>query len=77
MRRGTSIANVVTTLDARIAFTKPDSAFLPELSLGVNNLTDARGAATHGQVQVPGKGTYDIYHFIPPRTVMMSLSMKY
>lgn len=66
------------TLDARIALTKPSSRFLPEISLGVNNLTDVRGAAFHtGGTNVTDGQPFNFYHFVPPRTTVLSLSMKY
>jgi outer membrane receptor protein involved in Fe transport len=67
------------TLDARIALAKPDSRYLPEFSLGMNNITDVRGATFHvhgGNVQ-PGGPDYDFTHFVQPRTVLMSFGMKY
>ncbi|HUS25687.1 MAG TPA: TonB-dependent receptor plug domain-containing protein [Candidatus Binatia bacterium] len=60
------------TFDARIAFAEPSSRYQPELSIGMNNLTDVRGIA----------GSYIAspifqYYFIAPRTTVLSLSLKY
>ena len=70
------LSGILDTLDARLAFTKPDSRYAPELGLGVNNLTDVRGVASHQGAVVRGT-RYDFYHFVQPRTALLSLSMKY
>jgi outer membrane receptor protein involved in Fe transport len=65
------------TLDARIAATRPDSRYLPEISLGVNNLTNVRGAAFRNHGNVIPSGTFDLVHFNTPRTVILSAAMRY
>jgi iron complex outermembrane receptor protein len=77
--RPTGTVGGYDTLDARFALLKPDSRFLPELSLGVNNLTDVRGVTYHLFIpaSTPSGVPVDLYHFIPPRTAVLSLSLKY
>lgn len=67
------------TLDARLALIKSDSKYQPELSLGVNNLTDVRGVTYHSQnMAATGSGNiFHLTHYVPPRTAMLSLAFKY
>lgn len=66
------------TLDARLSLTKVDSRFLPEIVVGINNLTDARGVT----FQVTGNDSVDQEtttkaHFVQPRTALVSVSLRY
>jgi len=67
------------TLDARFALIKSDSKYQPEVSFGINNLTDVRAVTSHSQVNAAtGSGnTFHFTHYVPPRTAMLSLSFKY
>jgi iron complex outermembrane receptor protein len=67
-----------TTYDAQLVIAKRDSRFVPELSIGVNNLTDERGVAYHLQVNdvVTAEPT-DFYHFIQPRTIVANVSFRF
>jgi outer membrane receptor protein involved in Fe transport len=67
------------TLDARLAIVKSDSRYQPEVSFGINNLTDTRGVTYHEQ-NMAATGSGNIFHFthyVQPRTAMLSLSFKY
>ncbi|MGH8480898.1 MAG: TonB-dependent receptor domain-containing protein, partial [Nevskiaceae bacterium] len=67
------------TLDARFALVKSDSKYQPEISVGINNITNVPGVTFHDQATAAtGSGnTFDLTHFVPPRTAMLSLSFKY
>ena len=66
------------TLDVRLALTSPSSRFQPELSLGVNNLTDVRGSANHlGGKDVVTGAPFSFDHYIQPRTSVLSVSLHY
>jgi outer membrane receptor protein involved in Fe transport len=66
------------TLDARLALLKTDSRYLPELSFGVNNLTDVKGTTYHQQVDAAtNDNVFHLVHFTQPRTAVLSLSFKY
>ena len=53
-------------------------AFRPQLSLGMNNLTDVRGLSYHlGGNNVTTGDPYNFDHYITPRTLMLSVAMKY
>jgi hypothetical protein len=60
------------TLDARWNLARPGSRYVPELSLGVNNITDVRGFAG-AFVDSANQN----YFFVRPRTTLMSLSWRY
>ncbi|MGH8245443.1 MAG: TonB-dependent receptor, partial [Gammaproteobacteria bacterium] len=82
---GTSPDNIIPsgavggydTLDARLSLVKTDSRFLPELSLGVNNLTDVRGVTHHVATAASASTPPEEVHFIQPRTTVLSVSMKF
>ena len=67
------------TLDARLAIVKSDSRYQPEISVGINNLTDVRGVTYHSQATAAtGSGnTFEQVHFVQPRTAMLSLAFRY
>jgi iron complex outermembrane recepter protein len=67
------------TLDARLALVKSDSRYQPELSFGINNLTDVPGVTYHSVASAAtGSGNeFHQTHYVPPRTAMLSLSFKY
>jgi outer membrane receptor protein involved in Fe transport len=67
------------TFDARLTLAKAESPFRPEISLGVNNLTDARGVTAHfaGTDAFDDGERVELAHFVRPRTVMLSLGLRY
>ena len=66
------------TLDARLALTMPSSRFQPEISLGMNNLTDVRGSTFHIGGNTATQGLpYNFEHFVQPRTSVLSVSLRY
>ena len=64
------------TLDVRLALSDRISRFVPEISVGVNNLTDVRGVAYHLNVPAPTQQVFDFYHFVPPRTVVFFIAFQ-
>ncbi|HEY1077960.1 MAG TPA: hypothetical protein VGE51_14810, partial [Fontimonas sp.] len=58
------------TLDANLALASLDLRWLPELSLGVNNLTNERGISNISNNPTLG----DSYSYIPPRMLTVRLS---
>jgi iron complex outermembrane recepter protein len=66
------------TLDARLSLSQPSSRFQPEISLGMNNVTDVRGATYHvgGNTATDG-APYEFKHYNPPRTTVLSVSLRY
>jgi outer membrane receptor protein involved in Fe transport len=71
---GTTQLGDYATLDGRIHLRRLDERFEPDLSLGVNNILNAKGVA--GAVSAPTVTYQDIY-FIRPRAVVLSLSMNF
>lgn len=66
------------TLDAQLSLLKGDSPYQPEISVGVNNLTDARGVAYHvGGNKASDGSPFSFNHFVQPRTTVLSISLRY
>jgi iron complex outermembrane recepter protein len=61
------------TLDVRFGLTRPGIAWIPEIGLGVNNLTDVRGVAAYSG----DGGAVNSYYLIRPRTTLMTLAWSY
>jgi outer membrane receptor protein involved in Fe transport len=66
------------TFDALLVIAKRDSRFQPELSFGVNNLTDKRGVATHQEVHnVVSGDPIEVFHYVMPRTLVGSVTVRF
>lgn len=77
IRPTTSIGGYAT-LDARVALTRPSSRYQPELSFGVNNLTDVRGVSYGiGGGNLVNGDPFLFQHYTTPRTMVLSASLKY
>lgn len=76
--RPTGTVGGYDTFDARVALTRPGSALLPEFSVGMNNLTDEHATTYHSRTASATSGTpVDFYHFLQPRTAILSVSLRY
>lgn len=61
------------TLDARVNLLHAGSTWIPEISAGVNNITDVRGVVAYS-----GDGdAVNAYYFVRPRTTLLTLAWKY
>lgn len=66
------------TLDAQLSLVKSDSPFQPEISLGMNNITDVRGVAYHaGGNRATDGSSFSFEHYVQPRTTVLSISLRY
>jgi len=66
------------TLDARLSLSQPSSRLQPEISLGMNNVTDVRGVTYHVGGNKASDGTpFAFDHFNQPRTTVLSVSLRY
>jgi iron complex outermembrane recepter protein len=70
--RATGTVGGYDTLDANWTLFRHGSGYVPELTFGVNNLTDTRGIAASTI-----SPTLQQIYFIRPRTTLMSLSWRY
>ena len=60
------------TLDAQVSLSRPQTAWLPMIDVGVRNITDVRGVSAYA-----GDGAaMNAFYFTQPRTVMLSLGWK-
>lgn len=60
------------TLDVSTALVRLGTPWLPEIGLGVNNLTDVRAVAAY-----QGDGTANFYFLVRPRTTLLTLAWSY
>lgn len=60
------------TLDVSASFARPGTPWLPEIGLGVNNLTDVRAVAAY-----QGDGTANFFFLVRPRTTLLTLAWSY
>lgn len=60
------------TLDASLSLARPGTRWLPEVGLGVNNLTDVRAVAAY-----QGDGTANFFFLVRPRTTLLTLAWSY
>lgn len=76
--RATGAIGGFDSFDARLAVSNHHSELLPELCVGVTNATDTRAVTYHSRLTSLTTGDpFDFYHFIEPRTVFVSLSLRY
>jgi iron complex outermembrane recepter protein len=60
------------TLDARLNLARPGAQYWPELTFGVNNLTDVRGISAYS-----GDGdAVNSFYFVRPRTTVLTLGWQ-
>lgn len=66
------------SIDARLALSNHHWLVSPELCIGVTNATDTRAVTYHSRMASPTTGEqFDFYHFVQPRTVFASISLRY
>lgn len=76
--RPTGRMGAYATADARLDLLNPSSRFQPELSIGINNITDERGITyAYGGNKATNGTPYSFTHFSQPRTVLLSVSFRY
>lgn len=61
------------TLDVRASVARLGTPWLPEIGLGLNNLTDVRAVAAY----TGDMATTNFYFLIPPRTTLLTLAWSY
>lgn len=61
------------TLDVRLNLARPGAPLLPEIGLGVNNLTDVRGLAAFDT----DGSAYNAFYLVRPRTTLLTLAWNF
>ncbi len=70
--RNEGVVGGYDTLDLRLSFIRPISTYLPQVNLGMNNLTDVRGWVAAEETSTDGA-----YIFVRPRTALLSLAWSF
>jgi len=63
------------TFDFNVSLARLDDRFVPDITLGLNNIADVRGVA--GVSGLPAGGRDFSYFLIPPRTLLLSLGLRF
>lgn len=65
------------TVDASIRLAGAVGGWEPEFVLSVTNLTDAHGSTYHSRLTSASNEPVDFYHFLRPRTALLSVGLRY